>query len=59
MNTPEDYILDALEMVSAWDLPDEEAYINAANQQSRLMAGCFNYDEDIRPTPSTTLVHRH
>ena len=39
MNTPEDYILDALEIVSAWDLPDENI-ADAANQQAILMAGC-------------------
>ena len=34
----DDYILDALEMVSAWDLPDEEL-ADAVNAQARLMAG--------------------
>ena len=43
MHTPEDYLLDALEIVSAWDLPDA-AVANAANQQARLMAGCFDSD---------------
>ena len=33
-----DYILDALEMVSAWDLPDEDL-ADAVNDQARLMAG--------------------
>ena len=33
-----DYILDALEMVSAWDLPDDEL-ADAVNDQARLMAG--------------------
>ena len=33
-----DYILDALEMVSAWDLPDDEL-TDAVNDQARLMAG--------------------
>jgi len=32
------YILDALEMVMAWDLPDEE-FADAVNDQARLMAG--------------------
>jgi hypothetical protein len=35
---PEDYIHDALEMVSAWDIPDEE-FVDAVNAQARLMAG--------------------
>ena len=34
----EDYIKDALEMVSAWDLPDED-FAQAVNDQARLMAG--------------------
>ena len=33
-----DYILDALEMVSAWDLPEEDL-ADAVNAQARLMAG--------------------
>ena len=44
MHTPEDYLLDALEIVSAWDLPDK-TLANAANQQARLMAGCLDHDE--------------
>ena len=35
---PEDYIVDALEIVSAWDLPDEDL-ADAVNAQARLMAG--------------------
>ena len=34
----EDYIFDALEMVSAWDIPDGEL-ADAVNAQARLMAG--------------------
>jgi hypothetical protein len=34
----QNYILDALEMVSAWDLPDEDL-ADAVNAQARLMAG--------------------
>jgi hypothetical protein len=34
----EDYIPDALEMVSAWDVPDEE-FARTVNDQARLMAG--------------------
>ena len=36
--TYEDYIADALEMVSAWDLPESE-FSDAVNDQARLMAG--------------------
>ena len=39
MNTPEDYIFDALEIVSAWDLPDDDI-AEAANAQAHLMSGC-------------------
>ena len=35
---PEDYILDALEMVSTWDVPEEDL-ADAVNAQARLMAG--------------------
>ena len=34
----DDYIRDALEMVSAWDVP-EEYFAKAVNDQARLMAG--------------------
>jgi len=44
-----DYILNALDMVSAWDLPDEDL-ADAVNAQARLMAGLDpdEYWEDIR-----------
>ena len=35
---PEDYSLDALVLVSAWNLPDDEL-ADAVNDQARLMAG--------------------
>ena len=41
---PEDYILDALDMVSARDIPDED-FAQAVNDQAKLMA-CMNPDED-------------
>ena len=34
----EDYILDALDMVSARDIPDDD-FIDAVNDRARLMAG--------------------
>jgi len=34
----EDYISDALQLVSAWELPEEEI-ATAVNDQARLMAG--------------------
>jgi len=44
-----DYIFDALELVSAWDLPDEEL-ADAVKNQARLMAG-VDPDElcEVRP----------
>jgi hypothetical protein len=39
----QDYILDALEIVSAWDLPENQL-ADAVNDQARLMAG-INPDE--------------
>ena len=34
----EDYIFDALEIVSAWDVPDED-FAQAVNDQAKLMSG--------------------
>ena len=34
----ENYVTEAIEMVSAWDIPDEEL-VDAINAQVRLMAG--------------------
>jgi len=39
----ENYILDAVEMVSTWDIPDED-FADAVNDQAMLMAG-VNPDE--------------
>ena len=38
MYTLEDYIPEALDMVSAWDIPDEQL-ADAINAQARLMSG--------------------
>ncbi len=38
MYEPDNYLFDALEAVSAWDLPDED-FADAVNAQARLMAG--------------------
>ena len=40
MNTPEDYILEAIEIVSSWDLPDDDI-AEAANAQAQLMSGRY------------------
>ena len=47
----ENQILDALMIVSAWDLPEEEL-ADAVNDQARLMAG-VNID-DLWEYPSET-----
>jgi hypothetical protein len=45
----ENYILDALEMVMTWELPDEE-FADAVNDQARLMAGLTPEDiHGVRP----------
>ena len=49
--TFENQILDALEIVSAWDLPEED-FADAVNDQAMLMAG-VNPD-DIREHPADT-----
>ncbi|MCP5313161.1 MAG: hypothetical protein H6955_06375 [Chromatiaceae bacterium] len=38
MNDYEDYLIDALDMVAAWELPDEDL-ADAVLAQARLMAG--------------------
>jgi hypothetical protein len=48
----EDYIPEALAMVSAWDIPDEE-FADAVNAQARLMAG-INSDVLWRCYPDYT-----
>ena len=47
----EDYIPEALEMVSAWEIPDED-FAQTVNDQARLMAGVLseNTPEDILET---------
>ena len=59
MNIPEDYILEAIEIVSTWDMPDEESFINAANQQARLMAGYLHYYDDSYTDFNDTLIDSH
>ena len=39
MHTPEDYLLDALEIVYTWDLPDDDI-ADAVNTQAHLISGC-------------------
>ena len=45
----ENYILAALEMVTGWDLPEEDIP-QAVNDQARLMAGLTPEDfQEVRP----------
>ena len=39
MNDYQSYLFEALELVQAWGLPDEDI-ADAANAQAHLMAGC-------------------
>ena len=43
----EDYIIDALEIVSAWDVPEED-FADAVNDRAMLMAG-VNPDDIPEP----------
>jgi len=45
------YLLEALDIVSAWDIPDHEL-AEAANQQARLMAGQYDSYEDSSESAS-------
>ncbi len=47
-----DYLLDALEMVLTWDLPEEDL-ADAVNDQARLMAG-VNPDDNWRTHPDSS-----
>ena len=51
MYTLEDHIPEALDMVSAWDIPDEQL-ADAINAQAKLMAGVHPDEswEDILET---------
>jgi hypothetical protein len=46
--TLEDYIPEALDMVSAWDVPNED-FAQTVNDQARLMAGV--HPEECWPDP--------
>ena len=48
----QDLIPDALELVSAWDVPDED-FAQAVNDQAKLMSGMTC--EEILGSPSETL----
>ena len=49
MNEFECYLVEALEQVQAWDIPEEDI-ADAANAQAHLMAGrCADYYEGAHP----------
>ena len=50
MNTYEDYITDALELVSAWEISPEE-FSDMVNEQARIMAGLY-----LEPSSDSALV---
>ena len=50
----EDYICDALDTVSAWELPEEE-FAQAVNDQARLMCG-MNLEPSIALPPQSPYV---
>ena len=49
MNSFEQHLLEALEIVNSWGIPDDEI-AEAANQQARLMAGQYDSYEDRQMT---------
>ena len=53
MNTYHNQLLDAVETVSAWDLPEEE-FADAVNAQAKLMAG-VPADDYWRSDPDSTI----
>jgi hypothetical protein len=60
MNT-QNYLLDALELVLAWELPDELLPL-AINDQAKLMAGFDaeqNFNDDIWLSPESFVHHNH
>ena len=44
-DTYQDYLLDAIDTVAGWELPEED-FAQAVNDQARLMAGEYS-DDDI------------
>jgi hypothetical protein len=60
MNTQhnyQDYISSAIDMVSAWDLPDGE-FLQAVADQAKLMSGDYLIDAEIHHPTSPYLAHQ-
>jgi hypothetical protein len=53
MNQFQQNLLEAIETVSAWDLPEDE-FADAVNAQARLLCGVPS-DESWRPDPDWTI----
>ena len=53
MNQFQQNLLEAIEIVSAWELPEED-FATAVNAQARLMCGVPS-DEPWRPDPDSTI----
>ena len=53
----ENYLLGAIETVSAWDIEDED-FAEAVNDQAKLMSGCLPSDEVWQCTDCPTPTHR-
>ena len=49
----EEYLLDAVAVISAWDIPDEE-FAEAVNAQARLMAGASSDDTRFVDSDAST-----
>jgi hypothetical protein len=52
-----DHIQDAMEHISAWDLPENEL-MQAACEQAQLMAGYHLIDSDLHHMASPCISHR-
>ena len=51
------YLQDALEMVLAWDIP-EEHFADAVNDQAKIMAGCCPEEIYLDPVDHAQTAHR-
>jgi hypothetical protein len=52
----DEYLLDAVATVSAWDIPEED-FADTVNAQARLMAGCS--PDDVSQSTDDRSSHTH
>jgi hypothetical protein len=52
----DEYLLDAVATVSAWDVPEED-FADTVNAQARLMAGCS--PDDVSQSTDDRSLHTH